>query len=159
MTTPQHGGTGAVPLDERRQSPAPLVLVADQDEQTREWCTALLTTAGFRVTRARTGFEAIVKASCLEPAVILVGHALPGFESWGAVKLLVLCPSTRHIPIVGLGAEEAGATAREAGCARLLPLPMAADSLLRTVEGVLQAALYEPGRALPAAGGLQATPS
>jgi CheY-like chemotaxis protein len=158
MTTPQNGGSGAAGGGEGRGAQAPLILVADQDDATREWCVAVLAGAGFRVTRARTGFEAIVKACCREPDVMLVRQALPGFEGWGAVELLALCPSTCHIPIVGLAAETpgpGGAAARLAGCAGLLQVPVPPRALLETIEGALKASLYASARPFPGTDGLQ----
>lgn len=79
----------------------PLVLVADADSESRARRTQQLEQRGFRVAVARTPFEAIVKASCHLPDLILVDASLEdGADE--ATDLLSTCPATAHIPIVRL---------------------------------------------------------
>ena len=80
----------------------PLVLIADGDAVSRDVREAQLRTAGLRVSVARTGFEAIVKASCQTPDVILLDDSLTGIEAAETVRMLTVCPTTAHIPIVRL---------------------------------------------------------
>ena len=58
--------------------------------------------AGFRVSVARTGFEAIVKASCQVPDLILLDDSLTDIEATETGRLLTTCPVTSHIPVVRL---------------------------------------------------------
>lgn len=81
---------------------APLVLIADDDRQSREVREAQLRAAGLRVSVARTSFEAIVKASCQVPDVILLADSLNDIEAMETSRLLATCPMTSHIPIVRL---------------------------------------------------------
>ena len=81
---------------------APLVLMADGDAVSRDVREAQLRTAGFRVSVARTGFEAIVKASCYVPDVILLDETVTGIDVTETVRMLRTCPTTSHIPIVRL---------------------------------------------------------
>jgi PleD family two-component response regulator len=80
----------------------PHVLVADGDEQSRHIRQAQLSAAGFRVSVARTGFEAIVKASCQLPDLILLDDSLVDIDSAETGRLLTTCPVTAHIPVVRL---------------------------------------------------------
>ena len=48
------------------------VLIADSNADSRDRRETQLRAAGFRVSVARTGFEAIVKASCQVPDLILI---------------------------------------------------------------------------------------
>ena len=80
----------------------PLVLVADADAASRSRRTRQLEGRGFRVAVARTVFEAIVKASCHLPDLILVGASLGEAEARETTELLSTCPATAHIPIVQL---------------------------------------------------------
>jgi CheY-like chemotaxis protein len=82
--------------------PAPLVLIADGEGASREVREAQLRSAGLRVSVARTGFEAIVKASCQVPDVILMSNSLTGIEMDETIRMLTTCPMTAHIPIVRL---------------------------------------------------------
>ena len=80
----------------------PRVLVADADQQSRIRRAHQLEARGFRVALARTSFEAIVKASCHLPDVILVDGSLGDEDVAGTTELLATCPATAHIPILRL---------------------------------------------------------
>ena len=80
----------------------PLVLIADADPQSRLRRSRQLADRGFRVTAARTAFEAIVKASCYLPDLILVDGSLGDADAQETSELLSKCPATAHIPIVRL---------------------------------------------------------
>ena len=80
----------------------PLVLIADADPQSRLRRSRQLPDRGFRVTVARTAFEAIVKASCYVPDLILVDGSLGDADAQETSELLSKCPATAHIPIVRL---------------------------------------------------------
>lgn len=82
----------------------PLVLVADADPKSRVRRTRQLEDRGFRVALARTPFEAIVKASCRLPDLILVDGSLGDAGADETTELLSTCPATAHIPIVRLTA-------------------------------------------------------
>ena len=78
----------------------PLVLIADANPASRLRRTQQLTRRGFRVSVARTAFEAIVKASCNLPDLILVDASLADGGAQETSDLLSTCPATAHIPIV-----------------------------------------------------------
>jgi CheY-like chemotaxis protein len=80
----------------------PLVLIADADARSRNRRAEQLTRRGFRVAVARTPFEAIVKASCNLPDLILVDASLGDAGAQETADLLSTCPATAHIPIVRL---------------------------------------------------------
>jgi CheY-like chemotaxis protein len=90
----------------RDESPAhssPLVLVADANQASRLRRARQLEARGFYVAFARTGFEAIVKASCHLPDFIVVDESLGDDAVSETTELLATCPSTSHIPVVRLG--------------------------------------------------------
>ena len=92
-------------LPARAENPSislPLALVADADATSRSRRTRHLEGRGFRVTVARTVFEAIVKAACHVPDLILVGASLGEAGAQETTELLSTCPATAHIPIVQL---------------------------------------------------------
>jgi CheY-like chemotaxis protein len=85
------------PVDAR---PTGRVLIADGDQTSRESLVAELRAAGFHVSVARTGFEAIVKASCNLPDLILLDANLPDIGAIETARMITTCPVTSHIPIV-----------------------------------------------------------
>ena len=92
----------AAPSPIPTQSIYPHVLVAACDAGVREARARQLTASGLRVRLARTGFEAIVKASCHLPSLILLDGSLGSDEVEETSRLLASCPSTAHIPVVRL---------------------------------------------------------
>ena len=80
------------------------VLVADGNAGSRERRQSQLAAAGFRVSVARTGFEAIVKASCYVPDLIVIDDSLTDIEPAETGRLITTCPMTAHIPIVRVAA-------------------------------------------------------
>ncbi len=81
------------------------VLLADGDPASRERRESQLRAAGYAVSVARTGFEAIVKASCQIPDLILIDETLPDLDAAETGRLIMTCPVTAHIPILPLGHE------------------------------------------------------
>jgi CheY-like chemotaxis protein len=78
----------------------PLVLLADANRASRVRRLRQLEERGFRVAAARTAFEAIVKASCQLPDLIVVAGSLGEATADETTELLSSCPATAHIPIV-----------------------------------------------------------
>ena len=78
------------------------VLVAACDDGVRSERERQLISIGLRVRLARTGFEAIVKACCHLPRMILLDPSLGSDEVEETSRMLSTCPSTAHIPIVKL---------------------------------------------------------
>lgn len=80
----------------------PYVLVAGVDGATRDEREAHLRAAGVRVLTARTGFEAIVKASCFMPDLIVLDASLGEKEIIETMRLLMICPVTAQTPVLCL---------------------------------------------------------
>lgn len=78
------------------------VLIADGNPVSRDARETQLRDAGLRVSVARTGFEAIVKASCHVPDLILLDDSLSDIESAETARLLRTCPVTAHIAVIRL---------------------------------------------------------
>ncbi len=78
------------------------VLIVDGNTTSREDRLAELRASGLKVSSARTGFEAIVKASCHVPDVILIDESLPDMDAAEAGRLITTCPVTAHIPVIPL---------------------------------------------------------
>ena len=85
-------------------SHTPHVLVADADPTSRQEREQHLRTAGARVLTARTGFEAIVKASCQLPDLIVLDESLGDVEVAETARLLTICPVTAQTPVLCLRA-------------------------------------------------------
>ncbi len=110
--------------------PRALVLLVDDDPDLQQLMTTVLRRENYRVSRARDGVEALLKAGQFVPGVIVMDLCLPRLDGWSVIRLLKVDQRTRDIPIVavtGYGADDvAGNRARDAGCDEVLekPLPM-----------------------------------
>ena len=80
----------------------PHVLVADADPASRQYREQHLRAAGVRVLTARTGFEAIVKASCQMPDLIVLDESLGEVEVAETARLLTICSVTAQTPVLCL---------------------------------------------------------
>jgi signal transduction histidine kinase/CheY-like chemotaxis protein len=79
---------------------APLVLVADDDEATRELISRGLQKEGFRVLAASSGEEAIRLARDQRPDAISLDVLMPGMDGWTVLRALKGNPLTSSIPVV-----------------------------------------------------------
>jgi CheY-like chemotaxis protein len=78
------------------------VLIADANARTRAARVEQLVAAGLRVSLARTSFEAIVKATCYVPDLILLDGSLAEIDAAETGQMLTVCPVTSHIPVYRL---------------------------------------------------------
>jgi len=95
----------AVDMPTSRSAPGahtPYVLVADADPASRHEREQHLRARGVVVLTARTGFEAIVKASCHMPDLIVLDESLGEVEVAETARLLTICPVTAQTPVLCL---------------------------------------------------------
>ena len=81
------------------------VLLVEDDPQTREIYGEILEYAGFAVSVAVDGEEALGLARSEIPALVLMDIHLPRLSGWDALQALKDDPRTRHIPVVAITAD------------------------------------------------------
>jgi CheY-like chemotaxis protein len=104
MPTGARAAVGAVTPRTFGPGHTPHVLVADANPVSRQEREQYLKGAGARVVMARTGFEAIVKASCQMPDLIVLDESLGEVEVAETARLLTNCPVTAQTPVLCLRA-------------------------------------------------------
>lgn len=104
MPTSARGSVGSSTARAAASSHTPHVLVADADTASRQQREEHLRSAGVRVVTARTGFEAIVKASCQMPDLIVLDESLGEVEVVETARMLTICPVTAQTPVLCLRA-------------------------------------------------------
>jgi CheY-like chemotaxis protein len=118
---------------------APLVLLADDNDDTRAMYGVLLSSNGFRVQLAADGAAAL-SAAGEQPDVIVMDLAMPGLNGWEATRRLKTDEATRHIPIIVLTAhalDHYRDVAVAAGCDAFLSKPCAIEDLVAAIRRTL----------------------
>jgi len=82
----------------------PLVVLAEDDEDTRRVYGLILRHYGYEVADAPTGEEAVSTTRQLHPDLVLMDIGLPGLDGWQASRILKSDPQTLDIPLVAFSA-------------------------------------------------------
>ena len=115
---------------------APLVLVIDDDADSRAICERALRAGGYRIATAASGEEGLAQLEGLEPALIVLDLAMPGTDGFAVARAIRARPRVADLPILiitGLS-REAEAPARAAGGTAFCAKPMEAGRLLAAVR-------------------------
>jgi PAS domain S-box-containing protein len=83
-----------------------LVLVIDDDADTRDMLQSFLLREGFRVSLAASGDEGLRLARDLRPGAITLDVLMPDTDGWAVLTVLKNDPRTRDIPVVMLSVTE-----------------------------------------------------
>ncbi len=122
------------------------ILVVDDSEAKRYGLTRALKEAGYEISEADNGIDAIAQAKLL-PSLILLDVRLPPIGGIEVVRRLRIDPLTRNIPIIHVSAsmvtEAHRAEGLEAGADAYLVAPVDRRVLVATVGAVLRASRAE----------------
>lgn len=116
------------------QSPAPRILVVDDEKVIADTIVQILNRNGFIAEAAYSGEEAIERAKCHCPELVLTDVLMPRIDGVeAAIAIREFCPDTRIILFSGQAATvEILARARERGHSfELLPKPIHPTQLLK----------------------------
>ena len=80
----------------------PLVLIVEDDLNTRVMYRDFLSHSGFRIADAHNGHQALAKAQELKPNVVLTDLAVPGMDGFEFCRALQQSAETRDIPILAV---------------------------------------------------------
>ncbi|HYI19221.1 MAG TPA: SpoIIE family protein phosphatase [Solirubrobacteraceae bacterium] len=118
----------------------PLVLVADDNADMREYLTSLLADE-YRVATAQDGAVALERARELLPDLVLTDVMMPRLDGFGLLAALHDDPRTAGVPVVMVSAragEDGTIEGLEAGADDYLVKPFAARELLARVRANLE---------------------
>ena len=113
------------------------ILLIDDDPQSCELVTAILSVADFEVLSAPDGLSGIELARTAQPIAIILDMMMPGMDGISTLQRLRRDPVLKGIPVVGITASTDltyTEKAFRAGAQFFLPKPFRAASLLRVVE-------------------------
>ncbi len=114
------------------------VLVVDDDQDTLQAVSEVLTAEGYSVTCARDGLQALALVNQRTPALLILDLMMPRMNGWeflAHVHHQPQCP-----PVLVLSADRNSAIGHQAGVSAYLPKPVELDELLAAVASLTQSA-------------------
>ena len=120
-----------------RNGAAPLVLVVDDDDHSRDILAQTLRRAGLRAAEASGGAEGLRLARELAPDLITLDVLMPGTDGWTVLRELKSDPATAAIPVVLASITDNRALGSALGAAAYVTKPFERDALMDTVRRLL----------------------
>lgn len=120
---------------------APLVLLVEDDPQSREGYAEFLERGGFRVAQAGSAEDAFTQTLSSLPDVVVTDIALPGRDGFELATDLQAETRTRGIPVVAMTAywaTDVHERADRAGITAILLKPCQPEHLIAELQRVLQ---------------------
>jgi two-component system, cell cycle response regulator DivK len=120
-----------------------LVLIVEDDEDSRYVYTAILEDNGFQVATASSGDDGLRIARERRPHAILLDVSIPGMDGWSVSSHLKAEPDTAGIPLIIITAHafpEDAQRASEVGCDAFLTKPCEPRQVLNEVTRLLERA-------------------
>jgi CheY-like chemotaxis protein len=127
--------------------PRPLVLVVDDDDDTRNCVSSVLEAEGYGVATARNGREALDLLGKLErPSLILLDLMMPVMSGWDVLEALKKSPELGSLPVVVFTAAGEPTVSDLALSRPILRKPIDLDLLLAMITKICEAgwSLDEP---------------
>jgi CheY-like chemotaxis protein len=124
-----------------------VILVVDDNADTREMLVAYLQVNGFIVHASPSGAIALALADALRPCVILMDLAMGGVDGLETTRRLRATASTSEATIVAVTAQVCAADredAYRAGCNFFIPKPYDVATLTKFIDGLLHPSAAQP---------------
>jgi twitching motility two-component system response regulator PilH len=141
VPTCQAEGTAAQPLKKETRGMSGKKILVVEDEVTQLTSVGKrLKAAGYEVSGARDGMNAIAMARREMPDLVLLDLGLPGGDGFTVLKRLQLIIHTSMIPVIVMSARDPHGNRDEAlksGAVAYLQKPLDTDVLLKTVAKAL----------------------
>ena len=119
------------------------ILLVEDNEMNRDMLSRRLVRAGYQVSIAGDGAQAIMMAQSESPDVILMDMSLPVIDGWDATRQIKSDPDTQTIPIIALTAHVMSGdreSAMKAGCDDFETKPIDLQRLLAKIVILLDLA-------------------
>jgi adenylate cyclase len=117
------------------------ILAVDDDASVRRMLQILLTSAGYRVSLASTGEEAMAYLELVTPDLVLMDVSLPGLSGRQVMERIKADPDRPFIPVIlitGHSDQEAKVAALDAGADDFLVKPVDLTELLARVRAMIR---------------------
>jgi CheY-like chemotaxis protein len=117
------------------------ILVAEDERDIRELINFTLMFAGYTVTLAANGAEAVEKVLDARPDLIMMDVRMPKMTGYEACRQIKLMDEVKNVPVVFLsakGQDEEIQTGLEAGAVAYILKPFSPEDLTRRVGEILK---------------------
>lgn len=117
--------------------PMAVILIADDDADTREVLDMLLTKAGHEVIKVESGDMAVMQAQVLQPGLILLDINIPGLDGFEVLARLKSDHETVEIPVVVISGRDGFddiARGLGLGAADYITKPYSSDDIINAVR-------------------------
>jgi len=115
----------------------PLVLVADDHEDSRCIARIVLESSGFRVVEARTGTEALAMARTVRPVAMVLDIVMPELTGWDVARALRAEEAGDQLVIIAVTAladRSDRVRSIASGCNDMLVKPVHPRALIKVVQ-------------------------
>ncbi|HEY65944.1 MAG TPA: response regulator [Caldilineae bacterium] len=119
---------------------AKTILVVDDEPDVQQLLNLILTRAGYQVSTANDGIEALSEVGRTPPDLILLDIMMPGMDGYEVLQRLRSDPATAHIPVIILSAKgdvQDRVKGLRLGADDYIPKPADPNELIARVEAVL----------------------
>jgi len=130
------------------EASGPSVLLVEDDRDGRRMYAEWLTDAGFRVTQAHNGFQALEQAFHAIPDIVVTDLNIPGIDGFELTRRLKQDARTSAVPVVAVTGYAAFTAdpgrAHRAGCDAVLEKPCSPDDLETAIRNLISGARLQP---------------
>lgn len=118
----------------------PIVILAEDNEDTRRVYGVILRHYGYDVREATNGVDAVRLVRDIRPSLVLMDIGLPGLDGWQASRMLKADPETARIPLIAFSArvDSAADLGRNATFDGYILKPISPRDLVQRVEAYLR---------------------
>jgi DNA-binding response OmpR family regulator len=116
------------------------VLIVDDEPMARTLLRLMLVRAGFNVSEAEDGFDALEKVQINQPDIILLDVMMPGMDGFTVCEELRLREATSKLPVIMLSAKtdlDSINKGLRVGATKYLTKPISPEELTQHVKDVL----------------------
>jgi CheY-like chemotaxis protein len=114
-----------------------VILCVERDPFVRDLESYFLTEAGFGVTFAEDGLQALELTRELHPTIVITEILVPKLDGLALCRRLKSDPATRDIAVLVFSLLAAERRAQDAGADAFLPKPLSAQALKEAVRNLL----------------------
>jgi twitching motility two-component system response regulator PilH len=115
------------------------ILIADDSATVRHFLIETLARAGYELSTASTGDEAIEKARSEMPDLVLMDVVMPGTNGFQATRAITKEDATKHIPVLILTSKDMETDriwAMRQGATEFISKPISPEELLQKIRSL-----------------------